>query len=278
MGLLQNKLVRWLGLKFLLRNPRWRLHVTKMIVKDEDKDIALFGGRLRVNTIKEIGYLNAHVTVSSNVVLRDEVGSLLSLALLLEPSDTFVDIGANVGLYSVLLGRLQRAVPRARYYAFEANPDTFGRLTQSLKGTRTECTCIALSENSGTLEFSPGATSGVFGATASASDFQMKDAVVRMEARRLDSFELEGGSLVLKIDVEGHEWEVLVGAEGLFRANRIKAVYLDGAHSDRIPAYLTGFGFRLFDGRTMVSPPTQDFSMLWINERWLAQWDAPKAR
>lgn len=62
-------------------------------------DIELFGAPLRVNKQKEIGYVRAYKNTKSNVVFRDEGAPLINLALILSPTDTFVDIGANVGLY-----------------------------------------------------------------------------------------------------------------------------------------------------------------------------------
>ena len=47
------------------------------------------------------------------------------------------------------------------------------------------------------------------------------------EWRRLEDLAIQGHSLVMKIDVEGHEWEVLQCAIGLFQANRVRALYLD---------------------------------------------------
>lgn len=270
MSFLHSRFARWIGWKYLLKHPKLRLWLTRRLVKDRDLTIELFGSRLCVNTIKEIGYVNAHEVAKASMVTRDELGSVLSLAVLLEPADTFVDIGANVGLYSTLVGRLRLAKGGHPYYAFEANPDTFQRLEKTLAGTATKAVCAAISDRDGYLEFSDGATSGVFAATHNDGGSQAAANLKKIECRRLDSFDISGDSLVLKIDVEGHEWQVIKGAHRFFENNRVKAVYLDGFDSEEIEPYLRGRGFLPFDGRTMVSPPTQTFSILWIRGDWIA--------
>lgn len=81
------------------RHPRFRLFLLNTFFADRDVDIELYGSRLRVNTRKDIGYLNAYKRAQLSVVFRHESGVLATLALLLEPTDTFVDIGANIGLF-----------------------------------------------------------------------------------------------------------------------------------------------------------------------------------
>ena len=55
----------------------------------------------------------------------------------------------------------------------------------------------------------------------------------------------------MKIDVEGHEYEVLRGAEEIFAAKRVKAVYVDGYDDPRLLEFLRSRNFRFFNGRTM---------------------------
>lgn len=59
-----------------------------------------------------------------------ELTGLLMRSLRLEPGDVFLDVGANIGWYSLLLGRHQP--PGVRIYAFEPAPDTFALLTHNI--------------------------------------------------------------------------------------------------------------------------------------------------
>jgi hypothetical protein len=70
--------------------------------------------------------------------------------------------------------------------------------------------------------------------------------------QKLDSLPIPDGNLILKIDVEEHELQVLVGAEELLKSGRVKVVYLDGYSSNLIPPLLERHGFRFFDGRTLA--------------------------
>jgi hypothetical protein len=63
--------------------------------------------------------------------------------------------------------------------------------------------------------------------------------------------EIAGDSLILKIDVEGHERQVLEGASGLFEARRVKAVYLDEYRDRGVVDFLRERGFTFYDGRTL---------------------------
>ena len=173
--------------RFFLRHPRLRLFLTRLMVRDRDVPISLFGTTIIINSIKEIGYMNAYKQSRSNKVFCDECGALISLALLLSRGDTFVDVGANVGLYSCILGRIRRLHPEVRFYAFEANSDTASRLRQSVEGLGVSVHNKALSNHDGILELYGGAVSGAFGAADSASHFQSSKYRCRVKASRLDA-------------------------------------------------------------------------------------------
>lgn len=238
--------------RYFIKQPTVRKLLTRTLEQDEDRDITLFGTRLRINTLKEHGYLRAVRRSQYHSVLHDEAGALVTLSLLLCPGDTFVDVGANVGLFVCTLARRQFVSRDVHFYAFEANPDTFVRLKESTRDLDIIIHQAAISDRSGELEFVSGAVSHVFAQAANRNDYHFKhQAPVRVPAQRLDDSGIEGDSLIIKIDVEGQELNVLEGATGLFDRDRVKAVYLDGYSDPAVNAFLVARGFSFFDGRTM---------------------------
>jgi len=264
-----NRFFAYLLGRFIIKKPRLRKFFTNLLVSDQDIDIELFGAPLRINKRKEIGYLNAYKQAKSSMVFRDESGALINLSLILEPTDTFVDVGANVGLYSSILSKLNYVYPKMKFYAFEAHPETAQRLKQSLKNRNVKIFDKALSNRETELEFVEGVVSGVFGVKAHLSEAQIETSAHIVKTSRLDNQEIHGNSIVLKIDVEGHEREVLEGAEELFKANRIKALYLDGYKDKLLPDYLKSKGFLLFDGRTLKPVESPEYSLLAILEKYV---------
>ncbi|HEY6207238.1 MAG TPA: FkbM family methyltransferase [Chthoniobacterales bacterium] len=226
--------------------PRFRAALTRLLIPSRNIDIQLFGAHLHINTRDEIGLWRAAQMADDNVIFRDEVATLLNLSLLLQPGDTFVDVGANVGLYTSVLSRFRIVFPEMKFIAIEPNPETAGRLRKSIGHAMV--LEMGISDRSASLPFSPGVTSGVFkvvnpDAAANA---------VNIRCERLDALPLNGSDLVVKIDVEEHEWPVLQGAAGLFDNKRIQVIYLDGYSDNRVPGFLRDRGFTLFDGRTLT--------------------------
>lgn len=264
-----NSFLSYIIWRFILRNPGLRVFLTNLFIPDEDVNITLFGSSLRVNRRKEIGYVNAYETSKSSIVFRDESGTIVNLALILEPTDTFVDIGANVGLYSSVISKLSYVYPKMNFYAVEANPDTAQRLRESLTDRNVQVYEFALSNKECSLEFVQGATSGVFGAIKYISDFQLANKTQVVKAKTLDSIGIIGNSIVLKIDVEGHEREVIEGAKDLLENERIKAIYLDGYGDPTLPDDLKSRGFVIFDGRTLKPLTVAQQSLLAIHKKYV---------
>jgi len=245
------------------RFPAVRVWLTRLFVRSRDTDVHLFGTRLRINTREEIGLARAERLSAHNIVLRDEIPTLLNLSLLLRPGDVFVDVGANVGLYSSVLSRFAHAYPESKFVAIEPNPQTASRLRQSVQNAPVTVFNVAVSDKESELAFQPGITSGVFKVVESG-----QPGTTMVRCQRLDSLPIPEGDLVLKIDVEEHELQVLTGAEQLLKSGRVKIVYLDGYSSELIPPLLRRHGFKLFDGRTLARSDKEvpDFSLLAIHE------------
>ena len=235
----------------MFRFPKLRMLLTRLLVPSREVDIEIFGAPLHINTRDEIGLWRAARSAEGNIIFRDEAASLLNLALVLQPGDIFIDIGANVGLYSSVLARYRHLFAASKFIAIEANPQTAGRLRRSLAGTEVEVLNIGASDRATELAFASGVTSGVF----KVAPAEQRDGLINVRCERLDSLPLPLGDLVLKIDVEEHELPVLNGAARLFNEQRIKVVYLDGYSSKTIPDLLRGQGFALFNGRTLAPCP-----------------------
>jgi FkbM family methyltransferase len=127
------------------------------------------------------------------------------LRTLLGPGDVFVDCGANVGLWTLVAGT---AVGRGgQVVAIEANPDVYGRLARNveLNSFADRCTTInqAVSRSSGMLGFDTGGDFHNVGRVSAEGELEVP--AVPLDAVMPD---IVNG---VKIDVEGHELDVLEG-------------------------------------------------------------------
>jgi FkbM family methyltransferase len=139
-----------------------------------------------------------------------------------------VDIGANKGTYSYFMARLAQQV-----YAFEPNPKMFAVLRRTA-GRNVTALPLALSDRSGAATLRvPYGRKGVSnqGSSLSAAKPMENFIPLPVERRRLDDLGL-GDIGFIKIDVEGHEREVLEGAaETIGRDRPTLLIEIEEAHT-----------------------------------------------
>jgi len=249
---------------FFIKNPHLRRFVTRLCYGERDVCVNLLGAELLINSAKENGLFRAWKMSRNSSLLRDELPVLITLAGLLRDGDFFLDVGANVGIYTLALERFRRVYSRFDICAFEAHPQTFKRLEQSCRKRGIACHNVALSDREGELDFYEGAVSHVFTTVDNASAYSIRDRVITVPCRRLDSYAFDSNSLVVKIDVEGQEMAVLRGFSKFLENGRVRIVYLDGYNSEEVLDYLRGFGFRFYNGRTLEPSDGRIFSLLAI--------------
>jgi FkbM family methyltransferase len=147
----------------------------------------------------------------------------------LSSGDVFVDVGANVGLFTVGAGRA--VGPSGRVLAFEPSPFVFPYLRRNVQLNdlpNVEVLELALSDcERDRAPFYP-APHDHFGMGALAPQFNGESCLVR--TRTLDEI-LEEKKIrrvaVLKVDVEGHELAVLRGARRLLERSESPIVIFE---------------------------------------------------
>lgn len=198
------------------------------------------------------------------VDLRDAVGEGIAtngvwdlvvtetVARLLDPGETAVDVGANIGY---ITGVMAQTVGRSgRVVAFEPHPAVFESLVRHCsEWTRDqdvlpiELVQAALSESvrTGYLAWHEDFVSNQGGASLSAPRVGNS---VEVPVLRLDEAFAEGGVDLVKVDVEGHEYEVLKGGERLLSRQQIRDVIYEDhdLYPTRVSALLEGWGYRVF--------------------------------
>jgi len=237
--------------KYFLKKPKVRKLVTKFLEGDRNFSPKLLGLDIYLNTVKEHGYLRSSRLINSSAFLRDEVPVLLNLAAILDHDDTFVDIGANIGLYSIFIAQLRKLKENVNIFAFEANPDTFTRLQKNALKYNFNALNLAISKNTEKLKFIAGAVSHVFTTVDNKSTYNINDNMVEVCAGRLDKQNIKGKSLIIKIDVEGQELAVLEGAKNLFDESKIKAVFIDGFNDPKILSFLKYYDFKILNAQSL---------------------------
>lgn len=155
---------------------------------------------------------------------------LLAMRLLVGGGDTVIDVGANIGLFSVFLSR--EVGPKGRLYAFEPALNNYWRMLENLTLNR----CMNVTPFQQAISNKQGlATMNIFpegyGAwnTFGKPVFGKVKSVAKEKVRivTLDGF-CEKNNLkkikFLKLDVEGYEFDALEGARELLATNRIKYI------------------------------------------------------
>jgi FkbM family methyltransferase len=239
--------------RYFLKQPPLRRFITKLFNGNRQEQVTLLAQDYQVHTVREHGFFRASKLARTCSLFRDEAPVLVHLAGLLCDGDTFLDIGANVGIFAANIASFRSVYPDLKIYAFEPNRDTASRLRANVEPLGVEVFAIALSDRSGTLEFVGGAVSNVYTTVENASSYSISEERSTCQCRRLEDLPIAGNSLVMKIDVEGQELEVLDGSLCYFRAGRVKAVYLDDYKDSRVRSFLDQFGFRYFNGRTLAA-------------------------
>lgn len=138
----------------------------------------------------------------------------------LRGEDLFVDIGANVGSYTILAC----SVAGAKGIAFEPVPSTYNRLVANMRLNHLENTvkCInkGVGYQQGTVAFTgDGDTTN----HVIASDEQCNNKSI-VEMISLDTALNGEEPSLIKIDVEGYETPVLEGANKTLKSQRLNAV------------------------------------------------------
>lgn len=165
--------------------------------------------------------------------------------------DVFLDIGANIGLYSVYIGALDSL---KESHAFEPVLRNFYQLNANLMlndlhhKVLSHRAALSSSEGSVTINIDPNST-GV-----SRIDFGDRDAAQFTQEELVDTKTLDSlyswvnRKIFMKIDVEGHEIEALKGMKKTLMNNDVVILVeaFSGSASNEVEAHLNASGFQKY--------------------------------
>jgi FkbM family methyltransferase len=180
------------------------------------------GKLLRRRTIARLGHrsmvwVDPHRTAASKVLYANppDYSEMMAWQRALRPGDLFVDVGANIGVYTIWAGELG-----AEVIALEPASDTFALLIEN----------VALNGYSvKPIEAAAGAICGTTRFTSGQDCVNRLDPEGTVEAAMVTIDSLIDDRIVagMKIDVEGFEIEVLRGCERALSEHRIKLIQLE---------------------------------------------------
>ncbi len=210
--------LNWQLRKALRRFPcELRISRSVMIIKQPGAVAAL------VNAMGEYDFNNMH---------------LLEL-LLSRGNCTFVDVGANVGSYTLIASE----TPSAKVVSIEPHPRTFGALLENIKrNERPNVTCLnlAISRQESLLELTDLGESAL-NRIESSRDTPRRLMCVQAKPLHAVCVELGITPEFIKIDVEGHECQVLDGL-GEWKS-KAKVIFIEGGEGVAVRRWMSLAGF-----------------------------------
>lgn len=151
-----------------------------------------------------------------------ELNDMAFVLHLLREDDLFVDVGANIGSYTIMA----LSGEGVRVTSIEPIPETFAHLERNLAlngfGKRVNACCLGLSDHVSSLRFTVG-----LGCVNHVVTKGEDVASVEVTVTTLDSLVGSDVPTLIKIDVEGHERAVLRGATRTLADRRLLAVIME---------------------------------------------------
>jgi len=184
---------------------------------------------------------------------------MLYVSHLLDNNARFVDIGANVGIYSYHFSKTFQNIE-----AFEPLAEISFRL-ESLNCKGIKIHNVALSNSSGVLPFYIPIVNGKTDAALASIEERTGSVEVRnVDVKRLDDYNFQDVGLI-KIDAEGHEESVMLGGIDTIKRNMpIMIIEIEQRHSSKPIASVfkiaTDLGYQVFFLKQKTLRPLSDFS------------------
>ena len=159
-------------------------------------------------------------------------------SILRQEKSTFVDIGANIGSYTLVASEVENA----RVVSIEAHPATFNMLEANVRlNRRANVTSlnVALSSQDGEVCFTDVSGSSV----NRVEPTRTAASVLRVPGRCLSTVcdELDIMPDIIKVDVEGHEVAVLAGFGEFAKSARL--ILIEGGEGGEVRRWMTSAGY-----------------------------------
>lgn len=175
---------------------------------------------------------------------------LLLLREVLQDCEVFYDVGGNMGYYTLSAAKFR---PGLAIHTFEPNPKMHAILAANLAANgigQVVLNQLALSDHEGLVDFYLPASdlSGTLDPDFNAAE---QVTVQQVRATTIDAYaglQPIAGRLLMKIDVEGHEPEVLVGATETIREHR-PDIIMEVTHDygRDLLGFLSGLGYGIYE-------------------------------
>jgi FkbM family methyltransferase len=194
-----------------------------------------------------------HAATGNIYVGLHEFADMAFVLHTIRPDDLFVDVGANIGSYTLLAS----AVCGSRTIACEPAPESIRALRRNIAingiGELVEIHETAVGAAIGRARLTVGLGSGNYIATLDSPDTQ------EVALTPLDAILGNRCPALIKIDTEGYEMEVLAGAHSVLNISKLNAIIVEGADTES--SYLNDFGFSRcsYDpfGRSLARAPNE---------------------
>jgi FkbM family methyltransferase len=186
-----------------------------------------------------------------------ELGVTETLWRLAESRDLAVDAGANIGYMTSILG--VRVGPKGRVICFEPNPEVFELLRENVELWRKDGRCgtfdlqqAALGKTEGKARLHMNdwfltnqGTSWISDELENAKNVRVIEVPLRTLDQVLDDSETIG---VMKMDVQGQELNVLMGAAGFLKRHAVRDIVFEEESPYPAPTheYLKSLGYAVF--------------------------------
>jgi FkbM family methyltransferase len=197
-----------------------------------------------------------------------EISVVEAIFRLTDPSDIFLDVGANIGFMSAAA----IAANAREVYSFEPHPVLFDRLSRNIAmweearpaiAGRVRCKQVAISESLGhtTLYIPSGFNTNKGISSLEAGAGQVPGLTLDVCTTTLDEIIGERSIGVLKIDIEGHELKAFSASRKTLDAGRVRDIIFEDFEgmTSRLARLLSGAGYTLFGlNKTVFGPALLD--------------------
>jgi len=212
---------------------------------------------------------------------------------LIESGETAIDVGANLGYMTTIMAK--KVGKTGKVWCFEPNPEVYKELSKNvaswhktLDWNQINTQQIALSNQSGVGVLSVPTNNREEAALISSQELQGQENLAEsytVTLARLDEILKNSGQIsLMKIDVEGHELEVLQGATELISKQQIRnIIYEDhSGYPTPVSKFLEQHGytiFRIWKGfwKPLLEPPTKKLVHQWEPPSYLATKEPSRA-